>query len=104
ARSKAKCSANRCPSACGWYARSRSKGEAMSNADSPPPSAEELKKALKAFKKRLKLTRLADESKLGGGPMSSGRLSGIVAISPPNQFPPAVWEELVRQGKLKRAE
>ena len=31
-----------------------------------PPSKEELKRAIKAFKKRLKLTRLDDESKIGG--------------------------------------
>ena len=68
-----------------------------------PPTAEELKRALKAFKKRLKLTRLDAESVIGGGPMSSGRDSGIVAITPPNQFPPAVWDELVKQGKLKHA-
>jgi hypothetical protein len=35
--------------------------------------------------------------------MSSGRPSGIVAITPPDQYPAAVWEELARQGKLKRA-
>ncbi len=51
----------------------------------------------------MKLIRLDEESKLGGGPMSSGRRSEIVAIMPPGQFPPAVWEELVRQGKLKKA-
>ena len=28
---------------------------------------------------------------------------GIVAITPPNQFPQAVWDELVKQGKLKHA-
>jgi hypothetical protein len=67
------------------------------------PSAEELKRAYKAFKKKLKLTRLDAESNLGGGPLSSGRGSGIVAITPPHQFPPAVWDELVKQGKLKRA-
>jgi len=67
------------------------------------PTAEQLKQALKAFRKRLKLTRLDAESSLGGGPLSSGRDSGIVAISPPQQFPQAVWDELVRQGKLKPA-
>jgi hypothetical protein len=67
------------------------------------PKPEEVKAAFKAFKKRLKLTRLEDESRLGGGPLSGGRSSGIVAITPPHQFPPAVWEELVRQGKLKNA-
>jgi hypothetical protein len=69
----------------------------------PTPSQQELKAALKAFKKRMKLTCLDDQSRLGVGPMSSGRPSGIVAITPPDQYPPAVWEELARQGKLKRA-
>src|ERR1051326_5250605 len=67
------------------------------------PTAEDLKRAFKAFKKRLKLTCLDDESNLGGGPMSGGRKANIVAITPPNQFPPAVWEALVDKGKLKRA-
>ncbi len=64
------------------------------------PPAEELKHALKAFKKRLKLTRLDHDSKLGYGPMSRGS-GGIVGITPPNQFPQTVWEELARMGKLK---
>lgn len=66
---------------------------------------DQLKYALKAFRKRLKLTRLDHESKLGYGPMtkgsSSSRNSGIVGIAPPNQFPQAIWDELTRQGKLK---
>ena len=67
--------------------------------DSPTP--EELRKALKAFKKRLKLSRLDDESSLGRGPMSSGRSSGIVAVMPPNQYPKVIWDKLVEQGRLK---
>jgi hypothetical protein len=67
------------------------------------PTPQELKLALKAFRKRLRLTRLDAESKLGGGPLSGGRPSAIVAIAPPNQYPQAVWDELVRQGKLKKA-
>jgi hypothetical protein len=63
----------------------------------------QLKNAMKAFKKRLKLTRLDQESRLGRGAMSSGGRSDIVAISPPTQYPQAVWDELVRQGKLRRA-
>jgi hypothetical protein len=66
-------------------------------------SHEELKTALKAFKKRLKLTKLDEESKLGHSPLSSGRGSGIIAIQPPNQYPSAIWQELVKQGKLKPA-
>ena len=78
----------------------------MCNSDasqSPAASPQELKAALKAFKKRLKLTCLDDQSRIGVGPMSSGRSSGIVAITPPDQYPDAVWEELARQGKLRRS-
>lgn len=67
------------------------------------PDKEQLKQALKAFKKRLKLTRLEEESKIGRSPTTSGRGSSIVGITPPNQFPATVWEELVRQGKLRRS-
>ena len=69
--------------------------------DSPAP--EEIRKAMKAFKKRLKLARLDDESSLGHGPMSGGKSSSIVAITPPNQYPKAVWDELVARGRLKYA-
>jgi hypothetical protein len=78
----------------------------MSSPEAPQPAApspQYLKAALKAFRKRLKLTQLDDQSRIGVGPMSSGRPSGIVAIMPPEQFPQAVWDELARQGKLKRA-
>ncbi len=65
--------------------------------------AEELKRAWKAFKKRLKLTRLDDESKVNRRPVTGGKGSGIVAIAPPGEFPPEVWAALVKQGKLKNA-
>jgi hypothetical protein len=67
------------------------------------PSADTLTKAYKAFKKRLKLTQLDDASRIGVGPMSGGRPSGIVAITPPREYPLAVWEALVADGRLKRA-
>ena len=63
----------------------------------------QLKPAMKAFKKRLKLTRLDDESQVGHGPMSGGGRSGVVAIPPPTRYPQEVWDELVRQGRLRRA-
>jgi hypothetical protein len=77
----------------------------MSDAPPPsgPPTKEQLKAAMKAFKRRLKLTRLDEESKLSRSPTTKGQDSGIVAITPPYEFPAAVWEELVRQGKLKNA-
>jgi hypothetical protein len=70
---------------------------------SGPPSKQELKQAYKAFKKRLQLTRLDAESSIAGGPLSSGRKDTTVAITPPSQFGQAVWDELVKQGKLKYA-
>ena len=59
-----------------------------------------LKRALKAYRKRLKVTLLDAESSLGGGPFSGGRKSSIVAITPPERYPRAVWQELVRQKRL----
>lgn len=59
---------------------------------------EELKRAYKAFKKRLKLSRLDDSS----GMSLVSKRSSIAGITPPTGFPPGVWEELVAQGKLKR--
>ena len=84
------------------------------HADSPPapaasdavpqaPPPDTLKAAFKAFKKRMKLTQLDDASRIGRGPMSSGQGSTIAGITPPDQYPREVWEELVKQGKLKRA-
>ena len=66
------------------------------------PSKEELRLAMKAFRKRLKLMRLDDESGLGYGPTSTGRASGIAAIRPPDQFPKKISIELAKQGKIKR--
>jgi hypothetical protein len=67
------------------------------------PTKEQIKGAFKAFKKRLKLTRLDAESAFTRSPLSTERGRGIVAIEPPGEFPQAVWDELVRQGKLKKA-
>jgi hypothetical protein len=67
------------------------------------PSAEVLKSAYNAFKKRWKLTRLDYESRIGRGPLSAGQKSTIIGIAAPREFPRAVWEELVKQGRLKHA-
>lgn len=66
-------------------------------------SRETLKAAYVAFKKRWKLTRLDYESRIGRGPLSSGSKSAIVGIQGPREYPHAVWEELVKQGRLKHA-
>ncbi len=66
-----------------------------------PLDPADLKRAMKAFRKRLKLTRLNEESKLGRNPLTSGKKSDVVAIMPPRQYPDAVWQELIRRGRLK---
>lgn len=64
------------------------------------PTPETLKAAFKAFKKRLKVTQLDHNSRVGKSPMSSGS-SELTAMSPPGEYPKAVWQALVDQGKLK---
>jgi len=71
-----------------------------SESETIPP--EVLKGALRAFRKRLKLTRLDHESRLGVGPMSSGRKADFDIIMAPYEFPTEVWEALANQGKLER--
>lgn len=66
-------------------------------------SPENLRRALKAFKKRLKLTRLDDDSVLRRGSVDKSRGAGIVAIRPPDSYPQAVWDKLAEQGKLRQA-
>ena len=66
-----------------------------------PPAPGELKGALKAFRKKIASQRLDQESGKMGGPLSSGKTSSIVAITPPGMFRKEVWEELVKQGKLQ---
>lgn len=76
--------------------------EPAAESDGPLDPAD-LKRAMKAFRKRLKLTRLNDESKLGRNPLTSGKKSDVVAILPPHQYPDAVWQELMRRGRLRDA-
>jgi len=64
-------------------------------------SPEMLKKAYKAFKKRLKLAQL-DDSSTAGGALSGGD-RGLIAVRAPDTYPREVWEELARQGRLKSA-
>lgn len=59
-----------------------------------------LKRALKSFRKRLKLTMLDDASGLGVGPMSGGRGTSIVGVTPPENYPKEVWDTLARQKRL----
>jgi hypothetical protein len=62
-----------------------------------------LKRALKAYRKRLKLMRLDDESTAARNPLSRGGESAISGIRPPEQYPQEIWDFLVAQGKLRDA-
>jgi hypothetical protein len=73
------------------------------SASAEAPSPDVLKSAYNAFKKRWKLTRLDYDSRIGRGPLSAGQKSAIVGIAAPREFPRVVWEELVKQGRLKHA-
>jgi hypothetical protein len=59
------------------------------------------KKAFKAFKKRVKMHQLSDDSALGHSPLTGAR-SKIVAIQPPSGYGKDVWEALADKGYLKR--
>jgi hypothetical protein len=66
-----------------------------------PHTEEDLRKALKAFKKRLKLTQLEEDSRLGHSPLTGSKTT-IVSIQPPSGFGKEIWEELADKGYLKR--
>ncbi len=65
---------------------------------------ETIKRAMKALRKRIKLMRLDEESRLGHDAMSSGLKSTISGCRPPEQYPPEVWEELAERGRLRKLE
>lgn len=69
----------------------------------PDDAEEQLKRALTAFKKRFKLTKLDQESKLGGMRPMTGKPPPLTGIVPPREFPMSVWQELAKQGKIKDA-
>ena len=60
-----------------------------------------LKRALKAYRKRLKLMRLDDESSGSRDPLSRGGSSSILGMKPPEQYPQEVWDLLVELGRLR---
>ena len=67
---------------------------------SMPSTDEELKKALKTFRKRINASQLEEDSRLGRGPIGSPK-SKIVSMQPPPGFGRAIWEELADKGFLK---
>jgi hypothetical protein len=78
---------------------------ALSAAAGPldPEFEKQMESALRAFRKRLKLTRLSDESRLGSRQLTGGKHSEIDAIVPPTEFPAKIWIALAEAGKLIHA-
>ncbi len=62
---------------------------------------EVLREAMRAYRKRVRVTKLDQESQLARSPLSSGKDADIDAIVPPNQFPPEVWRTLAHRGELE---
>ncbi|MBC7785280.1 MAG: hypothetical protein H7144_15705 [Burkholderiales bacterium] len=60
---------------------------------------EDEKKAIKAFKKRLKMHQLEEDSRLGRSHLTGARNS-IVAIQPPTGHAREIWPQLVAKGYL----
>ncbi len=78
---------------------------AESTADGGYDSLDEvnLKRAMKAFRRKIKTLRRDDESRLGSRYVTYGRTSNIAAITPPTEYPMPVWEKLAELGRIKKA-
>ena len=75
--------------------------EASAAPHAEAPSADTCRRAMRAFRKRVALTRLDDESKISRhSALTKGKDPSTIAIVPPTEWPESVWQELVRQGKL----
>lgn len=81
----------------------RAPAAAVAPPQADAPDAETCRRALRAFRKRLALTRLDDESHISShSSLSKGADSGVTAaIIPPRKWPESVWQELARQGRLR---
>jgi hypothetical protein len=67
----------------------------------PEVPDEILREAMKAFRKRMKLTKLDHESKIGRSPLTGGKDAEFDSILPPHQYAPEVWKILAMKGKLE---
>ncbi len=72
--------------------------------DAPLPDFpnDQLRDAMKAFRRRIKLTKLDHESKLGRSPLTSGKNADFDSILPPREFPDDLWKVLVQRGELEQ--
>ncbi len=62
-----------------------------------------LKRAMKAFHRRLDLTRGDDEVSSSRNPLTRGGSSAISGVRPPEKYSDDIWALLVAQGRLAEA-
>lgn len=84
------------------YAKLRAIVEQWHSSKRPLPEhdLEVMRRAMKAFRKSMKITRLDADSSIGRSPMSSEGYA-ITGITAPPRFSRDVWTELVRRGELR---
>ena len=58
------------------------------------------KKAMRVFRNRVKYLKLDQESKLGVGPLTSGKEMKFDSIAAPHEFPSEVWQALAKEDQL----
>lgn len=70
--------------------------------DAPLPEIpfETKKLAMRMFRKRVKFIKLDRESKLGIGPLTTGREATFDSIEAPHDYPQEVWKVLANEGQL----
>lgn len=66
----------------------------------PTLSHEEEIEAMRVFRKRVKFMILDRESKLGVGPLTSGKEATVDSMMAPHDFPMGVWLALAKSGLL----
>ena len=67
----------------------------------PPSDKAICTRAMKALRKRLKLARLDEESRLGGSALTGCVHSSISGVRAPEQYPAEVWDVLEKRGRVK---
>jgi len=75
---------------------------ASESTDSPLPelSHETKKQAMRTFRKRVKFIKLDRESKLGIGPLTTGKEATFDSVEAPHDYPTEVWRVLAAEGQL----
>lgn len=62
-----------------------------------------LKRAMKALKRRIELTRADDDVSSSRNPLTKGASSSITGVRPPERYPADIWALLVVLGRVRDA-